>query len=99
MEKERVDIYHSSSTLCYKYLLTGLSPPLYVSSSFISNTSNKLLLRTYHVQGTEIGNGHTVINKTHTDMALGLIRLKDSWEDRQSSNYKLKECYKMEKGI
>lgn len=45
-------IYHPYSILCDKYLLMGLSFLLDVTSSFISNTFNKLLLETYYMQGT-----------------------------------------------
>ena len=54
-------IYHPYSILCDKYLLTGLSFLLDVTSSFISNIFSKLLLETYYMQGT----GDIVVNKIY----------------------------------
>lgn len=58
-------VYHSCFILYYKYPTYGSFSPINMSSSFIPNMLKKLLLRNYHVQGTVIDTGHTVVSKIY----------------------------------
>lgn len=62
----------------HKYPIYRSFSPLTVSLSFIPDTLNKFLLRTYYVHSTEKGTRDTVMNKIDH----GPCPHKESWEDR-----------------